>query len=146
MKSCISKLNRYNNCKIFRKLPLNETRNPCNINVTLLVSRMPRIKNWWYVEQALAYRISCGIYTPYAGDDGILLQYIHVHVGKEIWRWRNLNNFVCHKVESLVCRRHWISIRCLKYEADVGYSLCLWFQVHRGISKRRVNGIDRFNW
>jgi hypothetical protein len=42
-------------------------------NIYFFVSRPPRIKKWSYVEHALAYRISCGILTPNADDDGILL-------------------------------------------------------------------------
>jgi hypothetical protein len=39
----------------------------------LSVSSLLRLKNWSYVEQALAYRISWEMYTPYAGDSGMLL-------------------------------------------------------------------------
>jgi hypothetical protein len=47
----------------------------------LSVSSLLRLKNWWYVEQALAYRISWEMYTPYAGDSGMLL-----HINGNLYR------------------------------------------------------------
>jgi hypothetical protein len=52
-----------------------DCRNPCNINLS--VSSLLRFKNWSYVEQALAYRISWEMYTPYTGDNGMLLHNIY---------------------------------------------------------------------
>jgi hypothetical protein len=48
-----------------------DCRNSCNINLS--VSSLLRLKKWSYVEQALAYPISWEMYTPYAGDSGMLL-------------------------------------------------------------------------
>jgi hypothetical protein len=69
-------------------------------------------KNWSYVEQALAYRISCDIYTPYAGEAGILL-----HIGKGSWRWRKWNHPVCHNTSNvipIVHRIHYESRWCFQ--------------------------------
>jgi hypothetical protein len=38
-------------------------------NARLFVSKLPQIKNWLCVEQALAYRIICEMYRLYAGED-----------------------------------------------------------------------------
>jgi hypothetical protein len=40
---------------------------------SMILNCLLRFKNWSYVEQALAYWISWEMYTPYAGDDGMLL-------------------------------------------------------------------------
>jgi hypothetical protein len=92
--SCIGKLDRCNDRKIYKKLPVNEIRNPCDIN--LFVSRLPWIKNWSYVKQAHAYWIRYKLYMQ--------LKMEYWYIGKESWRWRNWNHPVCHRVESLFCR------------------------------------------
>jgi hypothetical protein len=73
MKVCNFELDHCNGHRTCETLTSIETdcRNPCNINLS--VSSLLRLKNWSYVGQALAYRISWEIYTPYAGDSGMLL-------------------------------------------------------------------------
>jgi hypothetical protein len=55
-------------------------------------------QNWQYVEQVFTYRISWEIYTPYAGDSGMLL-----HIS---WQWQNWNHHVSHTIELLVFHQH----------------------------------------
>jgi hypothetical protein len=92
-----------------------DCRNPCNINLS--VSSLLRFKNWSYVEQSLAYRISWEMYTPYAGDSGMLL---HMY-GK----------LIMVKLKSSRLSYNWVVsfpsasmfIKTSKYEAEVDDSV-----------------------
>jgi hypothetical protein len=65
---CIDKLDRYNDRKICGKLPVNET-----VEIPVIFVCQLDCLELKTVKQALAYRTSCEIQTPYAGEDGILL-------------------------------------------------------------------------
>ena len=68
---CNYKLDHCNGHRTCETLTSNET---VEIPVTsTCLSLVLRLKNWSYVEQALAYRISWEMYTPYVGDSGMLL-------------------------------------------------------------------------
>ena len=70
MKDYMDKLDRNFNRRICEILSSNAiVKTPCNNN--LFVSSLPRLKNWSYAEHALAYRVSCETYTPFAGDDSM---------------------------------------------------------------------------
>jgi hypothetical protein len=104
-KGCMSKYHS-NDHKLCGKLPANETVKTLKKKINLFVSRMPRTINWSYVEQTLAYRISCDIYiyiytryTTFVLVKGCICKwYFNEHKICEMLLWKSyiINYFMAH--------------------------------------------------
>jgi hypothetical protein len=73
-KVCNYELDHCNGHRICETPTSNETVEISVLSTCLSVVYPDFQENWLYVEQALAYQIIWEIYTPYAGDSGMLLQ------------------------------------------------------------------------
>jgi hypothetical protein len=106
---CMDKQARCNDRKICGKLHINETVETPVISTCLSVDCL-ELKT-----DRMSNKLSCEIYTPYAGEDGIHATKVR---GAKV-TMEKLISPVCHKVESIFCRLIILS----KYEADVAHSV-----------------------
>jgi hypothetical protein len=93
-----------------------DCRHPCDIN--LIVSRLPRINNW-FMSNKLLHNESA---ARYIHDMQVKIAIEYCYIGKGNWRWRNWNHPVCLKLSryfAVSIQFHSIS----KYEADVEHSV-----------------------